>query len=114
MRSARSRRGTAGPPTPPHQLDSTSEPGFLLLHARYEFHGAEHTFIADIQARENTAISPPTATVDGIVTSGWMNGASLTGSFTAYTTCPVPTPGNVRGSLCFQGVVHLEFGGDDD
>ncbi len=90
--------------------DATSEPGFLLLHARYEFHGARHTFIADIQARENTAVSPPTATVDGVVTGGFKNGASLTGSFTAYTTCPVATPGNTRGSLCFQGNLHLRPG----
>jgi hypothetical protein len=87
--------------------DSTSEPGFLLLHARYEFHGSKHTFIADIQARENDGINPPTATVDGIVTSGFKNGASVTGSFTLYTTCPVATPGNVNGSLCFQGNLHL-------
>ena len=90
--------------------DSTSEPGFLLLHARYEFHGSKHSFIADIQARENDALNPPTATVDGIVTSGFKKGASVTGSFTLYTTCPVATPGNVNGSLCFQGTLHLRPG----
>jgi len=90
--------------------DAASEPGYLLLHARYEFHGSRHTFVADVQVRENTSVSPPVATVDGVVTSGWKAGASVTGAFTAYTTCPVATPGNTRGSLCFQGRLHLRPG----
>jgi hypothetical protein len=90
--------------------DDASEPGWRLLHATYEFHGSARTFIADVQIRENMTLAFPTATIDGIVTSGWMKGASVTGEFTQYATCPVATPGNVRGALCFQGSATVRGG----
>jgi hypothetical protein len=38
----------------------------------------------------------------------------VTGRYTVMETCPMATPGNIFGSLCFQGGVHLEFEGIDD
>jgi hypothetical protein len=75
---------------------------------RYEFHGFRHTFIADMHITENDGVVPVTATLQGVVTSGWLRGAQVTGVYTQFATCPIPTPGNVLGSVCFQGKLHLE------
>lgn len=91
--------------------DVTSQPGFWLGHARYEFHGHKHFFVADVHPTEddgNPALV--TATIDGVVTQGWMRGAEVTGEYTQYGVCPLPTPGNVFGTTCFQGTLHLQRG----
>jgi hypothetical protein len=89
--------------------DTTSQPGFWLGHARYEFHGHKDTFMADLHITEDDR-SPAliTATIDGVVTDGWLEGAHVTGQYRQWDTCPIPTPGNVNGTICFQGTLHLE------
>ena len=51
-----------------------------------------------------------TATIEGVVTQGWFEGAQVTGQYRQWDTCPIPTPGNVYGTVCFQGTLHLQFG----
>ena len=89
--------------------DTTSMPGFWLGHALYSFIGSEHTFVANNFITEDDTVSPITATLRGRVIVGWMKGAWITGEYTQFDTCPIPTPGNVFGTLCFQGTLHLRL-----
>ncbi len=90
--------------------DTTSKPGFWLLHARYEFYGSRHSFVADLHITENDTITPITATIRGVVTSGWLRGARVTGQYRRWDSCPIPTPGNVVGTTCYEGKLHLQSG----
>src|SRR5262249_29249600 len=87
--------------------DTTSEPGFWLGQALYGFFGSEHSFVANNFITENDTVSPITATIRGVVIVGWMKGARVTGEYTQFDTCPIPTPGNVLGDACWQGTLHL-------
>ena len=89
--------------------DTTSQPGFWLAHARYEFYGRTHTFIAHLQITEDDRTPALiTATIEGVVTHGWLKGAHVTGHYRQWSICPIATPGNVNGTVCFQGVLHLQ------
>jgi hypothetical protein len=90
--------------------DTTSMPGFWLGHARYEFYGHKHFFIADLQITENDTTTPITATIEGVVIKGWLKGARVTGQYRQWDTCPIATPGNVFGAVCFEGTLHLQRG----
>ncbi len=87
--------------------DDLSVPGIWQAHARYEFHGEEHSFIADVHVIENDTTDPATAVVTGVVTRGWLKGAHLTGAYTVMPVCPIATPGNVFGTVCFQGTLRI-------
>jgi hypothetical protein len=89
--------------------DTTSKPGFWLAQALYGFTGAEHSFVAYNFITEDDAARPVTATIRGLVTGGWMTGARVTGRYTQRDPCPIPTPGNVFGRVCFQGTLHLRL-----
>ena len=90
--------------------DTTSKPGFWLAQALYGFNGSQHSFLAYNLITENDTASPVTATIRGVVIAGWMMGARVTGEYTQLDPCPIPTPGNVFGTVCFQGTLHLELG----
>ena len=90
--------------------DTTSRPGFWLAQAFYGFRGSKHSFVAYNLITENDTTSPITATIRGFVNAGWMMGARVTGEYTQRDTCPIPTPGNVFGTTCFQGTLHLQLG----
>jgi hypothetical protein len=94
--------------------DDLSVPGFWFGHARYEFHGEEHSFIADVHVTENDTTNPATAVITGVVTRGWLKGAPLTGEYTVMPVCPIATPGNVFGTLCFQGTLHIHRGPEEE
>jgi hypothetical protein len=90
--------------------DDLSVPGVWLGHARYEIYGQKHSFIADLHIRENDTVNPATATITGVVTHGWLKGAPVTGEYTVMAVCPIATPGNAFGTLCFQGTLHVHRG----
>jgi hypothetical protein len=85
--------------------DLTQEPDFWLANAQYEFYGKKHTFIADVNVIQNNTLG--TAAITGVITQGWLKGAQLTGEYTVMPVCPIATPGNVFGTLCFQGTLHV-------
>ena len=93
--------------------DTTSMPGFWLGHARYEFYGKKHSFIADVHIIENDTTVPITAVIHGVVTSGWLKGEPVTGEYRQWDSCPIATPGNVFGTTCFQGALHILRGDRD-
>jgi hypothetical protein len=75
------------------------------IHALYHFNGSQHAFTAD-----NTIIqdeSTGTATITGQVTDGWLKGGSVTGEYEVLAVCPMETPDNAYGTVCFQGVLHV-------
>jgi hypothetical protein len=89
--------------------DTTSEPGYWLGQAIYGFNGSTHSFVAYNLITENDTTTPVTATIRGEVVHGWMRGAQVTGGYTQLDPCPIPTPGNVFGAVCFQGSLHLRL-----
>ena len=88
--------------------DLTQQPAYWIANAQYEFHGEENSFIADVHVVQNN--STGTAVITGVVTQGWLKGAHLTGEYTVMPSCPIATPGNVFGTLCFQGTLHIRRG----
>jgi hypothetical protein len=93
--------------------DTTSKPNFWLAQALYGFNGSKHSFVAYNFIAQDHTTSPIRATIRGVVIQGWMRGARVTGEYRRWDTCPIPTRGNVFGSICFQGTLHLQFGERD-
>ena len=91
------------------KADITSKPGFWLATTMYGFFGSKHSFVAKNSVTEDDTKTPITATIHGVVIWGWMKGASVTGEYIVVDPCPIPTPGNVFGSVCPQGTLHLHF-----
>ena len=75
------------------------------IHALYHFNGSKHAFTADVNIRQDD--SKGTATITGEVTEGWLKGASVTGEYNVLADCPIETPGNAYGTMCFQGALHV-------
>jgi hypothetical protein len=76
------------------------------IHAIYHFNGSKHAFTADLNITQDE--SAGTAVITGVVTDGWLKGASVTGEYNVLPVCSMPTPGNAYGTLCFQGVLHVQ------
>lgn len=92
--------------------DLSLEPGFWLGYSQFKVYGEDHSFIADVhETQDNTTLH---AMITGVVTQGWLKGAYLTGEYTGTPACPIATPGNVFGTLCFQGTLHIHRGPDEE
>jgi hypothetical protein len=87
--------------------DTFSQPHLWLGDVRYEFQGQLHSFVARVRVTEIASATPITATIQGVVTTGWLRGARVTGTYKYWTFCPMPTPGNKAGRRCYQGTLHL-------
>ena len=80
--------------------------GITHLEAFYHFNGSKHSFTAHVFVTSDDVAG--TATITGLVTEGWHKDVTLTGEYTIYGVCPIPTPGITQGSTkCFQGVLHI-------
>lgn len=91
--------------------DMTSKPGFWLGDVLYGFFGSEHSFVArNFITEDDRDPARITAKIRGVVILGWMKGARVTGEYTQRDTCPIPTAGNVLGTTCFEGTLHLQLG----
>ena len=75
------------------------------IHALYHFNGSKHAFTAELNVTQDE--SAGTATITGDVTEGWLNGASVTGEYTVLAVCPIETPDNAQGTVCYQGELHV-------
>ncbi len=87
-------------------VDGTME----YVHAVYYLDGSRHSLTADIHATQDDATH--TGVITGTVTDGWLKGATLQGEYKVFSSlwsdsCPIETPGNTMGDICFQGVLHL-------
>ena len=74
----------------------------------YHFNGSHHSFTALLTVTLDNSVG--TATITGQVTEGWLKGAAVTGEFTTMAVCPIATPGNMFGTLCWQGALHVHRG----
>jgi hypothetical protein len=88
----------------------SADPGdnITTIHALYHINGRKQAFTADLIIRQDE--SAGRAAITGFVTEGsegWMKGASVTGKYKVLADCPIETPGNVFGTVCFKGVLHV-------
>lgn len=81
------------------------------IEALYHFSGGKHSFTAHVYITQDDVAG--VAAITGGVTEGWQKGAQVTGEYQVWATCPIPTPGNGLGTLCFQGALHILKGGKD-
>jgi hypothetical protein len=75
------------------------------IEALYHFNGSKHAFTAELNVTQDE--SAGTATITGHVTEGWLKGASVTGEYNVLALCPLETPDNAYGTVCFQGALHV-------
>ncbi|HEX4471666.1 MAG TPA: hypothetical protein VH085_06835 [Nocardioides sp.] len=87
--------------------DDLSDPGFWHADALYGFFGHRHSFIARLRITENDTVDPATAVLRGVVIAGWRHDQRVHGVYTTMDPCPMPTPGNVLGRVCFQGSLAI-------
>jgi hypothetical protein len=98
--------GDVGPGTYTGEVISMNTVGNITsIEALYHFNGSKHSFTAELKVTQDE--SAGTATITGQVTEGWLKGASVTGEYTVLAVCPIETPDNAYGTLCFQGTLHV-------
>lgn len=101
--------GAVGPGTFQGQiLDLKVDGSMEYVEAAYHVNGGKHHFTAHIYATQDDSVGA--GVIIGSITEGWLKGASLYGEYDVYAECPIDTPGNGMGTLCFQGVLHLRPG----
>jgi hypothetical protein len=98
--------GDVGPGTYTGEVLSVNTVGNITnIHAHYHFNGSKHAFTADLNVTQDE--SAGTATITGHVTEGWLKGASVTGEYNVLAVCPIETPDNAQGTVCYQGTLHV-------
>jgi len=88
-------------------LNLTTVGDITSVEALYHFNGGTHSFTAHVFVTENDAPGVGTATMTGHVIEGWLKGADVTGEYNVRGVCPIPTPGNIEGTKCYQGMLHI-------
>ncbi len=73
------------------------------IEALYHVNGSRHSFTAHVYVTQNDLTGR--ATITGLVTEGWQEGAPVTGEYKVLTPCPIGTAGT-----CFQGTLHIQRG----
>jgi hypothetical protein len=98
--------GAVGPGSYMGEVISLNTVGNITsIEALYHFNGSKHAFTADLNITQDD--SAGTATITGYVTEGWLKGASVTGEYNVLAVCPLDTPENAYGTLCFRGALHV-------
>ena len=98
--------GDVGPGTYTGEVLSMNTVGNITsIHALYHFNGSKHAFTAELNVLQDD--SAGMATITGDVTEGWLKGASVTGEYNVLAVCPMETPDNAYGTVCFQGILHV-------
>ncbi len=98
--------GDVGPGTYTGEVISANSVGNITsIQALYHFNGSKHAFTAELNITQDE--SAGTATITGHVTEGWLKGASVTGEYTVLAVCPIETPDNAQGTVCYQGTLHV-------
>lgn len=75
------------------------------IHATYNFNGGKHSLTADVQIIDTDATG--VGVITGVVTNGWLKGSQVTGGFATLPVCDIATPGNINGTLCWKGTLHI-------
>jgi hypothetical protein len=99
--------GDVGPGVYKGEVISMNTVGSITsIQALYHFDGSAHAFTANLKITQDE--SAGTATITGYVTEGWLKGASVTGEYKVLARCPMETPDNAYGTVCFQGALHVQ------
>ena len=99
--------GEVGPGTYKGEVIHMNTVGNITsIEAIYNFHGSKHAFTAELNIAQDE--SAGTAVITGHVTEGWLKGASVTGEYNVLAVCPLDTPDNAYGTVCFQGALHIQ------
>jgi hypothetical protein len=100
--------GTLGDGTYSGQVDNAAvADGITTINAIYSI-DADKDFSANVLVRQSDATGH--AVIVGKITEGWRKGALVLGTYDTQAVCPIPTPGNVFGTVCFEVTLHI-FGG---
>ena len=100
--------GEVGPGTYTGEVISLNTVGNITsIEALYHFNGSKHAFTASLNVTQDD--SAGTAMITGYVTEGWLKGAFVTGEYNVMPVCPIETPDNAYGTLCFQGALHVHI-----
>jgi len=98
--------GDVGPGTYTGEVISANTVGNITsIEALYHFNGSKHAFTANLKITQDE--SAGTAMITGDVTEGWLKGASVTGEYNVLAVCPLETPDNAYGTVCFQGALQV-------
>ena len=98
--------GDVGPGTYTGEVISKNTVGNMTsIEALYHLNGSKYAFTADLKITHNE--STGRATITGRVTEGWLKGASVSGKYNTLAVCPIETPDNAYGTVCFKGVLHV-------
>lgn len=98
--------GAVGPGTFQGQILGMKVEGDMeYVEAIYHVNGRRESFTAHIHATQDDSVGM--GVIIGKVTDGWLKGATLYGEYNVFDECPLETPENGMGTLCFQGVLHL-------
>ena len=98
--------GDVGPGTYTGEVISMNTAGNITsIEALYHVNGSKYAFTADLKITQNE--STGRATITGRVTEGWLKGAPVTGEYNVLAVCPIETPENAYGTVCFQGTLHV-------
>lgn len=98
--------GEVGPGTYKGEVLSVNTVGNITnIHALYHFNGSKHAFTAELNVTQDDSAS--TASITGRITEGWLKDASVTGEYNVLGVCPLETPNNAYGAVCFQGALHV-------
>jgi hypothetical protein len=98
--------GDVGPGTYKGEVISMNTVGNMTsIEALYHFKGSKHAFTANLKITQDESVG--TATITGDITEGWLKGASVTGEYNVLAVCPIETPDNAYGTVCFQGALHV-------
>jgi len=79
-----------------------------VIHAHYHINGASQQLTADLLVVQSNQTN--TAVSNGVVIDGWLEGAQVRGEYAVLAVCPIATPNNALGTMCFQGTLHITPG----
>jgi hypothetical protein len=77
------------------------------IEALYHINGSKHAFTADLKVTQNNSTGK--GTITGRVTEGWLKGASVIGKYIVMADCPIATPNNADGTVCYQGALLIQI-----
>jgi hypothetical protein len=87
-------------------ISASTVDNITSIEAFYHFNGSKHIFTAHLNITQDE--SAGTATITGDITEGWLKGASVIGEYNVLAVCPIDTPDNAFGTVCFQGALHIQ------
>jgi hypothetical protein len=103
--------GTAGTGTFSGEILNviTSTPELWEGEVQYQIHGTTHQFSAHIHVMENVVTNK--ATLDGVITEGWLHGRAVHGEYDTISSCPEnPHQPPDPLSPCILVTLHIEVG----